>query len=459
MNRVREVEFLDGVLAGRHAALVLLYGRRRVGKTALLRHVACRAKIPVLYHVAAQTTKAEELARLSLRLAEFFNDDLLRTQPLRTWESVWIYLGQKADKPFGLMLDEFPYAVEGDASLPSLLQHEWDRTLQQSRIKLVLCGSSISMMERLGMLESSPLYGRRTGQWRLLPFDPEAFSMLWKAPNLGELLAAYCVTGGSPLYIGRFDLGASLEENIRSQILLKGSMLYDEVPFLLREEVRDPRVYQAILATAAAGATKFSELSSKTGLDKAHLVRYLAILSDLGIVEREVPVTEVCPEKSRRGLYRVADPFVAFWYRFVFPNRDRLELGEAEQVLRQEVMPALDAYVSRTVEPHIGALFRTRWRHMVPFEPAFAGRHWDNEREIDWVIMDRTRRHAVAVEVKWARAPVHAPRLAAELRAKVGAVPALRQCKTTYVLVSRAGFEYAKDSEPCILVSLKDEKC
>lgn len=458
VNRVLEVAFFDGILAGDRAELVLLYGRRRVGKTALLRHVAERAKIPVLYHVAAQTTRAEELGRLSGRMAEFFNDDLLRNQPLGNWEAVWIYVGRKAVDPLGIMLDEFPYAVEGDSSLPSLLQHAWDQTLQRTRIKLILCGSSISMMERLGLSESGPLYGRRTGQWRLQPFGPEEFGLLWPAANLADLLETYCVTGGNPMYVSRFEPGATLGENIRSQILRKGSMLYDEVPFLLREEVRDPRVYQAILAAAAGGARRFSELSSKTGLDKAHLTRYLAILSDLGIFNREVPVTERRPEKSRRGLYRVADPFVSFWYRFVFPNRDRLELGESDRVLREEVEPALDAYVSRTVEPHLGALFRTRWRHLVPFEPAAAGRYWDREREIDWLILDRERRRAVAVEIKWSRRPVHAPRVAAELRAKTAAVPALEGCRVSHVLVSRAGFEEDGLSLPdCALISLKDE--
>jgi hypothetical protein len=357
------------------------------------------------------------------------------------------------------MLDEFPYAVEGDSALPSLLQHEWDRQLQQSRIKLILCGSSIGMMERLGLSESSPLYGRRTGQWRLLPFGPREFSLLWPASNLGSLLAVYCVTGGNPLYVGMFEPQKSIGENIRAKILSKGCMLYDEVPFLLREEVREPRVYQAILAATAGGARKFSELSSKTGLDKAHLTRYLAILADLSIIEREVPVTEVHPEKSRRGLYRVADPFVSFWYRFVFPNRDRLELGETDQVFRQEVDPALDEYISRTVEPHLGSLFRTRWRALVPFEPAFMGRYWDDRREIDWLILDRSRTQAVAVEVKWSRTPVNAARLAEDLSAKVMAVPALRDCRMTSVLVSRAGFRAAKAGSGCTLVSLQDETC
>ena len=458
INRVREVAYLDRILASAKAELVLLYGRRRVGKTALLRHVAGRSEFPVLYHVAAQTTRTDELNRFSLRLAESFRDEVVRTQPFSNWESVWLYLAQKAEaKPFGLMLDEFSYAVEGDPALPSLLQHTWDQRLQHTGIKLVLCGSSISMMERLGLSESSPLYGRRTGQWRLEPFGPDEFGLLWPGRNLADTLAAYCVAGGTPQYIGLFDRNRSLLDNIRDQALSKGSALYDEVSFLLREELRDPRVYQAIMAVVAGGARKFSELSSKTGLDKAHLTRYLAVLADLGLMEREVPVTEPQPEKSRRGLYRIRDPFVSFWYRFVFPNRDRLELGETDGFLKQAVAPALDDYTARVVAPYVGALFRTRWRRHIPFEPAFAGRYWDEHRELDWLVLDHDRKQATAVEVKWTRSPVNAGSVAAELASKVAAVPALRECRVKRILVSRAGFRGDARVAGCALIALNAE--
>jgi len=276
---------------------------------------------------------------------------------------------------------------------------------------------------------------------------------------MAELLAVYCVTGGNPHYVGRFDPRCSLTENIRDQILSKGCLLYDEVPFLLREEVRDPRVYQAILAACAGGARKFSELSSKTGLDKAHLTRYIAILSDLGIMERDVSVTESRPEKSRKGFYRVSDPFVAFWYRFVFPHRDRLELGEAKAVLDREVSPVLDAYFSRVVEPHLGALFRTAWRDRIPFEPVFRGRYWDDKREIDWLLLDQERKRAVAVEVKWTTKPVSATALGEQLADKIAAIPALAGVETGRILVSRSGFKEAGAVHGCTLIALKEEPC
>lgn len=353
-----------------------------------------------MYHVAVQPTVREELSRFSGRLSAFFQDPLPGLHPFPTWESLLEYLGQKArERDFGLMLDEIPYAVEGDRSLPSHLQSAWDGTLRRSGIKVVLCGSSLGMMEEVGLLPSSPLYGRRTGQWKLEPFTPEAFAQLWPAENLAEVLELYGVVGGSPMYVTQFDPREGFLENIRDRILTKGELLYEEVLFLLREEVRDARVYQSILSAMALGARKFSELSSKTGLDRAHLTRYLAILSDLGLVKREVPVTESKPEKSRKGIYTIQDPFVAFWYRYVFPNRDRLEGGAAQAVFDEVVRPKLDTYLSAAVEPAVGSLFRRRWRSLAPFEPAWMGRHWPQREELDSVVLDQDRKNSLPPSV------------------------------------------------------------
>ncbi|MBI4872892.1 MAG: ATP-binding protein [Candidatus Riflebacteria bacterium] len=441
VNRVAELEFLEQSLAKSSAQLLVLYGRRRVGKTWLLQHLAHRSKVPVLYHVCVQTTPVDELSRLSRRLAEFFEDPVLAVQSLGSWEACLAYLGHQAEKrPFGLLLDEFPYAVEGDPSLPSRLQASWDARLRRTRIKLVLSGSSISMMEDIGLSPRSPLHGRRTGQWKLEPFGVREIGLLWPMGSFEDVLSLYCVVGGSPMYVTQLEPSKGLAENIRDSILARGSLLYDEVPFLLRSELRSPRVYQSILGAIARGARKFSELSSKTGLERAHLTRYLATLCELGLVAREVPVTEWYPEKSRRGLYRIADHFVDFWYRFVFPNRDRLECGDTAMVLEDEVLPSLDAYIAGSVEPVIGSLFRHDWVGRVPFVSAYSGRHWSNLEEFDWVLLDHSRTRAMVVEIKWSRAPIRGVGTMKDLARRAAACDALRECSRTHALVSRSGF-------------------
>jgi AAA+ ATPase superfamily predicted ATPase len=439
VDRQRELAFLDSHFKSQKAEFLVIWGRRRVGKTALLQSFV--AKRPVAYHMAVRTTPADELRRLSARLAEFFADDLLRAQPMGSWEALFAYLAGRKGR-FGLVLDEFPYLVEASPELPALLQEAWDTRLSKTGIRLIICGSSISMMERTLFAPSAPLFGRRTGQWKVQPFGPLELGLLLGG-SLVERIELFSVIGGVPMYARLFDRRSDLATNIRKRILAKGEVLYEEVPFLLRQELREPRVYQAILAAVAAGAHRFSELSSKTGLNRANLVRYLAQLEELELVRREVPVTEEKPHKSRKGLYRIADPFVRFWYRYVYPNLDRLELQDAGRVLRERVLPDLHGFVAAGVEPILAELFRTGpLKKLVPFRVAHAGRHWSRTEEFDLVLFDQARERALIGEIKWSRKPVH-PGLLADLRRRVEASRVFAGMRLTLALVSRSGFSPA----------------
>lgn len=421
--------------------MTVLWGRRRVGKTSLLRHFSQGKKI--LYHVGTLSTEKLALERLSAGAADFFQDPLLAIQPLTSWQAALTYLEQRAlneKEPWGIMLDEFPYLVESSPALPSLLQASWDSRLKNTGIKVVLCGSSIAMMESLFFSHKAPLYGRRTGQWKVEPFAVLDLGLMHPSRTVVELLELHCVVGGMPMYAERFSSDSTLLESIGREILSKGEVLYGEVPFLLREELREPRVYQSILAAIAGGAHKFGELSSKTGLDGGHLTGYLATLSELGLTRREVPVTEPRPDKSKRGRYQIADPFVRFWYRFVYPNLSRLEMGEVEAVLRGLVAPALHDYVSAHVEEPIAALVRNGplSRH-VPFPVDAVGRHWSATEELDIVALDQEAGQAFVAEVKWSREPVR-PGLGADLLRRIEGCQALRGKQIIPALISRSGF-------------------
>lgn len=457
VNRSQELSFLLDHLERPGASFLVLWGRRRVGKTTLLRELAHRAEaldLPLLYHVGVRTTEPEALRRLSETLALGFNDPLLRVQPLSSWEALFTYLAGRA-RPFGLLLDEFPYLVECAPSLPTHLQAAWDGALRHTGIKLVLCGSSVAMMERTLLERGAPLHGRRTGQWKVEPFTPADVGALHAAegarPGLVSVLEAFAVLGGIPLYARQHDPGRSLEETILKRILTRGEPLYEEVPFLLRQELREPRVYQAILSALAGGATSFGELSSKTGLERANLTRYLAQLETLGLLQREIPITEDRPHKSRKGIYRIADPFVRFWYRFVYPHLDRLELGEADAVLGRVVKPALPQYLSQAIEPLLPALFGPRGPSglvgQVPFVPRFLGRHWSRTAELDLVLLDEGRQRAFIGELKWQRRPL-SPGVMADLRGRVAREPALRDLELTYAVLSRSGFTRIPSDAP-----------
>lgn len=435
LDREAELALLSDHLGRAGAGLFVLYGRRRIGKTELLRR-ALEGRPRAAYHVGTRSTPVEELRRLSATLARDWEQPFLATQALTSHEALLAFL-ESLRGPHILILDEFPTLVEGEPSLPGLLQAAWDRSLSRSDLRIVVCGSSVSMMESTFLSPRAPLFGRHTGQLRLGPLPPQALGRAFPGPpeRIVELAALF---GGVPGYLQRLDPDLDPLENVRRHVLARGEPLYEEVPFLLREELREPRVYAAILAAVAGGARKFGEISSRVGLDRANLTRYLAVLDDLGLVEREVPVTEPRPDRSRKGLYRVADPFVATWFALVHPFRNMLETGGVDRAWPQ-VQERLARWIPLAVEPVVRDLFRRVRADLIPFDVAYAGRYWDPDAEFDAVFLDEERRRAFVLEIKWTQDPVGIGTLD-ELRRKATRCPAIGSLDLTCAVVSRAGF-------------------
>jgi AAA+ ATPase superfamily predicted ATPase len=243
--------------------------------------------------------------------------------------------------------------------------------------------------------------------------------------------------GGIPGYLERLDPKRSLTWNVRHRLIERSEPLYEEVPFLLHQEMREPRVYFAVLAAIASGARKFGEISSKVGLDRANLTRYLAILAEVGLVEREVSITERHPEKSRKGLYRICDPFVGTWFRFVHPYRDELERGLASEVMRSRIAPDLARFLPIAVEPVVRDLARAEGIvGKLPFKPVYAGRHWTPTAEFDLVLLNAERTQAFVGELKWTARDVPLSTLD-DLRRRVASEPAFRDLSLTLGLLVR----------------------
>lgn len=440
LDRETELALLSDHLERSGAGFFVLYGRRRIGKTELLRR-ALAGRPRAAYHVGTRSTPIEELGRLSATLARDWEQPFLATQAVASPEALLAFL-EGLHGPHVLVLDEFPYLTESDPSLAGLLQAAWDRSLSRSDLKLVVCGSSVSLMESTFLSPRAPLFGRRTGQLRLGPLPPQVLARVFPGPaeRIVELAALF---GGVPGYLQRLDPGLDLARNLQRHVLARGEPLYEEVPFLLREELREPRVYVALLASIASGARKFGEISSKAGLDRANLTRYLAVLHDLGLVEREVPVTEPQPDKSRRGLYRVADPFVATWFSIVHPFRDQLETGGIDRAWPQ-IQERLARQMPLAVEPVVRELFRHLHSDRIPFDVAYAGRHWGPGGEFDAVFLDAERRRAFILEIKWTKDPIGVGSLD-DLRQRASRDPALASFDRTCAVVSRAGFRGRAD--------------
>lgn len=353
IGREAELKFLQDKFDNENGQLVVLYGRRRVGKTETLREF-CKGKQHVFYSCTQSTDKVQ-LSKFSKHILK---EDIPAKQYISEfadWESAFRSV---LDFPFGdqkklLIIDEFPYMCKGNKSIPSVLQNLWDAELKDKNVMIVLCGSAMSFIEKELLAEKNPLYGRATGIYKMTEmgfYDAVKFF-----PNYSDKdkVLAYSILGGIPHYLRQFSSKLSLAENIKRNILTKGSVLYSEVDFLLHQELRETPIYNSIIEAVALGNTKLNDISQKSLVeDTSKTSVYLKNLIELGIVEREFSVDSKSKEKanSNRGTYRLTDNFFRFWYAFGFTNFSQLEDGDVDGVYDYVIAPALHEFASFTFE-------------------------------------------------------------------------------------------------------------
>jgi hypothetical protein len=436
VNRVSELDLLEKLHDSGRAEFFVLYGRRRVGKTELLSHF-CRGKRAVFF-VADLASEESLRAGFSgaVNTVLFGPNRINAVYP--SWEDLFQALGRESQSErLVVVVDEFPYLVSAHPPIASILQRVWDRELKNSRIMLILSGSYIGMMEETVLGYQAPLYGRRTGQYLLEPFLFEDARAFFDGYSLEDQGRAYAVYGGTPAYLETLRTNTPLTQNILEGILTRGAFLYDEVRFVLQQELREPRVYFAILQAIAAGRTRLNEIKQAAGVDGA--AAYLDTLRQLHLVERRVPVTEKQPHKSRRGIYRLRDPYLRFWFRFVHPNRSQLERGGGPMILETQVLPQLDTFTGPVFEEIcMQFLWATGLSGRLPFAPTGIGGWWRANEEIDLVAVGET--DALLVECKWSNKPAGTDILGS-LENKTRLVqPDLGDREIRYALCSRSGF-------------------
>lgn len=398
-NRLNELAFLNEAWESRQAQLLVVYGRRRVGKTELLREFSGSRR--QVFYVATQSSGPIQLRSLARAARAGLHEEAAGVA-FADWEGVFEFLAARSSRERTLVvLDEFPYLAEADPALPSILQAAWDASLRRGQIVLVLCGSSMAWMEQQLLGERSPLYGRRTGQLLVEPMNFRDAALFFPGASPQELVELFATVGGMPAYLEKLDPSLSLWDNVAHHILRKGAFLRDEVPFLLRQELREPRLYLAILTAIAEGCQRLSEIAQRAlGPGSLHRAGfYLQTLQDLRLVKRDVPLTETHPHKSRKGLYRLADPFVRFWMRYVFQEASALEAGRSAQVLADRIQPGWADFVAPVFEELCRGATLNRLR--LPFEPARAGSWWAAGSEIDVVAVDADEEHVFCAECKW----------------------------------------------------------
>lgn len=436
INRILELDLLQKQYTSEKAEFFVLYGRRRVGKTELLAHF-CEGKRAIFF-VSDLGSEISLRTAFSVAVnAALFGPGQMNAV-YSTWEDLFQVLARAAQSErLVVVVDEFPYMVMAHPPLASILQRTWDQALKNSQVMLILCGSYIGMIEETVLGYQAPLYGRRTGQYLLEPLQFKDARLFYPAFSQEDQVRTYAVYGGTPAYLTTLQPSDSLAENILDGILSRGSFLYDEVRFVLQQELREPRNYFAILQAIAAGKTRLNDIKQATGIDGA--TAYLDTLQQLHLVERTVPVTETQPQKSRRGIYRLKDHYLRFWFRYVLPNRSQLERSGGQIILENQVLPEMDHFSSLAFEEICQQyLWQIGLAGRLPFIPTNIGKWWSSNEEIDLVVMGE--REAILVECKWTSKPAGVDILA-DLERKAALVRfELGNRRIRFALCSRSGF-------------------
>jgi uncharacterized protein len=457
IDRQRELAFLNDAGKNKESQLVVIYGKRRVGKTELVKQFF--KSIPHIYFLADKTSEKDQLRALSEKVALQFGDDFLLSRGFGNWYEFFRYL--KGKDRVVVAIDEFPFLIESNQAIPSIFQKGWDEDLRDSGTFLILLGSSIGMMETEVLGYKSPLFGRRTGQLLVEPLnflDAKRFSPHWSNE---DFMYAYATLGGTPAYLLQFDYTQDYWTNVRRAILTREAYLSVEPEFILRQELREPRNYFAILRALSMGKTRPGEIINETGFDKNIIGKYLSVLSDLRIITREVPFTEKSPEKSKKGIYTIDDNFFRFWFNFVFPNRSFIEEDELDYVLEKKIKPTIDIFTSRTFEEVCRSFVKRGMVKGLRFNKV--GRWWSRDGEIDIVAANDDDNAILFGEVKWSNKRVGVD-LLADLKRKAALVGwgigDRKERKEYYALFSRKGFtpdmERVAKKEGVYLVAVND---
>lgn len=448
LGRVDELRRLAQRWESGRAELLVATGRRRVGKSRLLEHFF--RDRPNLYIVGTLGQARIQLADATRELHRVTGDPVLEQQDFTSWDALLAYVAEYArDRRVGFVIDEFSYYCDASPELPSLLQRWWDRTGQRSQLMLVLAGSHVAFMEQL-VLGGQALYGRRTGELRLQPFDYFDAARFFPAYTPVDRLRAYAVFGGMPAYLAAGDPDRTIAENIRQTILSDDAYLRREPQYVLAQErsVERPTTYLSILRAIAEGHTQPNDIAMAAGFHSATAIGpHLERLRDFRLVERSVPVT--ASENGRISKYLLTDLFLAFWFRYVQPAEAALEQGAEDWVLQQRILPGLDAFVSRPNGPWERACQQYLWRafrHGLLGETGFdrLGWWWEGRGATGSVELDAAglsgARITLAASCKW-RNEFSKPGDLNELRRvahRAGADDATR-----YVMFSRSGFDPA----------------
>ena len=457
IGREAELKFLNDKYEAEDGQLIVLYGRRRVGKTETLREF-CKDK-PHVFFSCTQTTDKIQLRNFSSRLLKEDIPARNYISEFEDWEKAFraVLDLPNADKKKLLVIDEFPYMCRGNKSIPSVLQNLWDLELSQSNVMIILCGSAMSFIEKELLAEKNPLYGRATGIYKMKEMGFYDAIKFFPEYSPRDKVIAYSVLGGIPHYLRQWNEKLSIEDNIKCNILTKGCVLYSEVEFLLHQELRETPIYNSVIEAVAMGNTKLNDISQKSLIeDTSKTSVYLKNLIELGIVEREFSVDAKTKEHANtsRGTYRLTDNFFRFWYAFGFANYSQLEDGDVDGVYEYVIKPVLHEFASFAFEDVCREFISHKQKkNELPFRYTKMGRWFGKttvrdtkkedglrtaEAEIDVLCIDRMGENYLVGECKFEGVPFS---YSEYLDTLVKLTPLKGRAKFYYALFSESGFD------------------
>lgn len=444
IGRSQELSLLDQLWEAPGAQFLVLYGRRRIGKTALLAHWIEHTGHRALYWVATPSSPLTQLRSFSQAVYNAANPDALAPDDFTytTWEQAWREVANLAKtERIAVFIDEFTYILEVSPDIAGTLQNLWDQVLSKTNLLLCISGSHLGMMKREFLNYQAPLYGRATAQIHLqaIPFGLTA-SFFPKYSTI-DRVAVYSMFGGVPAYWERIDPGRSVSANIKTQLLSPNNLMQSEPALLLHDFVSDLHNYSAILNAIANDARTPKEIATVTGLPSSHIPKYLSVLVEAGFVERRVSITEN-PTSSRNGRHHITDPYLRFYYRFLESRQYQFLLKIQDQALAEITRHMIDFIGTHTWEELCREwVLRAGALGHLPFMPDQVGSAWNREAQIDVVGLNRMEKTMILGECKWTLVEVERKVMAELVEEKASKIiPEQGQWRVYFLGFSRSGW-------------------
>lgn len=457
IGRDRELTTLNKLYKSNKFEFVVIYGRRRVGKTALINRFIENKN--AIYFMGVESNAKQNLENFSKSIIEYTTGIETETSFL-SFQAALEHIFKLSEKErIILAIDEYPYVARSSKSLASTLQLLIDKYKDNSKLMLILCGSSMSYMEDHVLAYKAPLYGRRTAQMKILPFDFDETCRYFEHFSDEDKALIYGIVGGTPQYLLQMNDELSVEDNIKNTYLNSTSALFEEPENLLKQEVREPALYNAIITAIATGASRMSEISGKVGEDTNVCSTYIKNLISLGIIQKETPYGE---KASRKSVYSIEDNMFRFWYRFIPENNSIIARGAAD-LAYERIVPFLPDYMGKVFEEICKQYL---WRLLLSGKClvnfSTLGRWWGNDPvaksqvEID-ILAEQDKNTALFGECKWTNEKVDL----GILETLVKRSKLFSYANVQYYLFAKSGFtkgciEKANEMGNVTLVSYKD---